>query len=172
MDQSDQSDQSEQTHEFNTKNLILLYNGRDEESQSNKWRFIELSIAGTLLISDEIFSVPDVDIRNKDTYIKKAIHEQSMSEYLYKENGEYGIWDCHDKCFYAYRDQEEIKEELIQFLLHHTITSYNTPYQRSQRIIFPITISSTGNIDDSDDDKSADDEGTVTDNEDANISSS
>jgi hypothetical protein len=48
---------------------VLLYAGRDEEKQSNKWRFIELSMAYTPLISDRVFTIPDGEWKNRNKYI-------------------------------------------------------------------------------------------------------
>jgi hypothetical protein len=127
---------------FNPSKLIRLYNGRDEETQSNKWRFIEMSMAYTPLISDVICKIPDSDARDKDKYIRNAIKNCVMSEYVYKEDDIYGVWDFHKNKFYEFTNQADFKDELIEFLLTHTIASYNTPKQLSTKIMFPITIGS------------------------------
>ena len=127
---------------FNPLKLVMLYNGRDEETQSNKWRFIEMSMAYTPLISDTICKIPDSDARDKDKYIRNSLKNCGMCEYVYKEGDVYGVWDFDKNKFYEFTDQAEFKDELIDFLLTNTIASYNTPKQLSTKFVLSVTTGS------------------------------
>lgn len=119
--------------EFNPKHLVLLYHGRDEDTQSNKYKLIELSPSDSLCISDVTIKIPDSEKQNKDKIIintlKKSNNKNHRYLYTHKHSCRYGVWNTKKSKFYLIIRHNCIKDNLIHFLQNHTVVSYNTPYQ-------------------------------------------
>jgi len=120
--------------EFNTKHLVLLYHGRDEETQSNKYKLVEFSPSDSLCISDLTIKIPDSDKENKDKIIKDTLKKMDNTRnyrylYAHKHMDRYGVWNTKKNKFYLIARQSCIRDDLLYFYQNHTIISYNTPYQ-------------------------------------------
>ncbi len=120
--------------EFNTNHLVLLYHGRDEDTQSNKYKLIEFSPSDSLCLSDITIKIPDSDKENKDKIIRDTLKANKFNKnyrylYTHKHYDRYGVWNTRKNAFYLILRQNCFKHTLLYFVLNHSVISYNTPYQ-------------------------------------------
>ncbi len=148
VEESDSSDSDEgyesydsfynrgQIIEFNPKHIVLLYHGRDENTQSNKYKLIQFSPSDSFIISDVTIVIPDSEKENRDEIITNTLKTYNSKNprnhrflYIHKLYHRYGVWNTKSNKFYLISRQNCVKDTLIQFLQTHTIISYNTPHQ-------------------------------------------
>ncbi len=101
------------------EHFLMCYERYDKESDSDIWRFIELSLGDYPVSSDERCSIPRNDSKNRNKYILESLKNITISgSYICNRDGEFGIWEHDKRRYYSFVDQISKRDEVIEYLLN------------------------------------------------------
>jgi hypothetical protein len=107
------------------EHFLMFYEKYDEKTDSDVWRFIELSIGHSPIGSDERCIIPRNNTKNKNKYILETLKGIGCSgDYICNRDGEFGVWNHKERRYYSYVNQIEIRDEIIEYLFER-INRYN-----------------------------------------------